>query len=84
MILATHIADSSWKGCYIAAIFQDDTTKLPGLVAHAESEIVARARSLFEAPGDHAGELRALHNALRMLQVLKKAGGPTSRPEVAR
>jgi hypothetical protein len=61
----------SWRNCYTAAVFQDDTTKLPLLIARAESEIVARARLLFEAPGENTQEVRSLHNALHMLQVLK-------------
>ena len=60
-----------WKGSYIAALFQDDPTKIPVLIARAESEITERARSLYEDPVDNAPELRALNNALRMLQVLK-------------
>lgn len=63
--------DAPWKGSYIAALFQDDTTKVPALIARAESQITERARALYEAPVDNASELRALNNALRMLQVLK-------------
>jgi GDP-D-mannose dehydratase len=63
--------DAPWKGSYIAALFQDDTTKVPALIARAESQITERARMLYEAPIDNASELRALNNALRMLQVLK-------------
>jgi len=63
--------DAPWKGSYIAALFQDDTTKVPALIARAESQITERARMLYEAPVDSASELRALNNALRMLQVLK-------------
>jgi hypothetical protein len=60
-----------WKGSYIAALFQDDPVKIPALIARAESEITERARALYETPVDNAPELRALNNALRMLQVLK-------------
>jgi GDP-D-mannose dehydratase len=63
--------DAPWKGSYVAALFQDDTTKVPALIARAESQITERARMLYEAPVDNASELRALNNALRMLQVLK-------------
>jgi len=65
------VEDVPWKGSYIAALFQDDTTKVPALIARAESQITERARMLYEAPVDNASELRALNNALRMLQVLK-------------
>jgi hypothetical protein len=71
----------SWRNCYTAAVFQDDATKLPALIARAESEIVARARLLFETPGDNTQEVRALHNALHMLEVLKLCiKAPQSRP----
>ena len=63
--------DAPWKGSYIAALFQDDTTKVPAIIARAESQITERARTLYETPVDNAPELRALNNALRMLQVLK-------------
>ncbi|MGA9528791.1 MAG: hypothetical protein WBS24_11810 [Terriglobales bacterium] len=62
---------NDWKGSYTAALFQDDAAKVPTLIARAESEIVARARTLFESPTDNGPEIRALDNALRMLQILK-------------
>jgi hypothetical protein len=61
-----------WKNHYTAALFQDDATKVPTLIAKAEAEIVTRARMLFGAPHENAREMRALDSALRMLQVLKK------------
>lgn len=60
-----------WKQSYTAALFQDDAAKVPTFIARAESEIVARARTLFESPVDNGPEIRALDNALRMLQILK-------------
>jgi len=71
MMPAPRSSDAAWRDCYTAALFQDDITKVPALIARAESEIVARTRLLFEAPGDNAHEMRALDNALRMLQMLK-------------
>ncbi len=71
MMRVPRSSDTAWRDCYTAALFQDDITKVPALIARAESEIVARKRLLFEAPGDNAHEMRALHNALRMLQMLK-------------
>jgi hypothetical protein len=81
MIPLAKSEESSWKGCYTAALFQDDVTKIPMLIARAESEIVARARMLFESPHDHAREMRALDNALRMLQILKKCVKPRQQTE---
>lgn len=43
----------------------------PALIARAESEILGRARLLWQSSGDAAIEMLALNNALRMLQVLK-------------
>ncbi len=74
MISACNSGD--WKGCYTAALFQDDAAKLPMLIARAESEIVARARTLFESPVDNGSEIRALDNALRMLRILKNCVRP--------
>lgn len=71
MTPSSNAGSSSWKSSYTAALFQDDKTKIPTLIARAESEIVARARTLFEAAGDNAPEMRALNNALQMLRVLK-------------
>ena len=68
---ASSAPESEWRSCYTAALFQDDAAKIPALIAHAESEIVARARMLFESSEDNAHEMRALDNALRMLQILK-------------
>jgi hypothetical protein len=79
MIPFSNTSDPSWKSSYSAALFQDDKTKIPTLIARAESEIVARARALFEAPGENAPEMRALNNALQMLQVLKNCIKPTER-----
>jgi hypothetical protein len=72
MVPASNTDNPSWKNCYTAALFQDDTNKIPPLIAQAEFEIVARTRLLFSAPGDNVPEMRALDNALGMLQVLKK------------
>lgn len=68
---STHSPDSAWSDCYKAALFQDDTTQLPPLITRAESEINARARLLFETPGDNVREIRALDNALHMLKMLR-------------
>lgn len=72
MASAPRAEDSvAWKGLYTAALFEEDKNKLPALIAHAEGEIVKRARLLFSAPGDNVGEMRALDNALGMLQTLR-------------
>jgi hypothetical protein len=63
-------ARTEWRDCYMAALFEQDKTRVPALIAHAESEIVCRARSLFGSK-ETSGEIKALDNALHMLQVLK-------------
>ncbi len=71
MASASRAEDSAWKGFYTAALFEEDKNKLPALIAHAEGEIVKRARLLFSMPGDNVGEMRALDNALGMLRTLR-------------
>jgi hypothetical protein len=62
-----------WKDHYAAALFENDRSKIPDLIACAEREIITRSRALFgEAEGD-AREVRTLNNALRMLQVLRSS-----------
>jgi len=70
-ISSSQTKDLVWKGLYTAALFEDDSAKVPGLIARAESEIVERARMLFGEPGNHAAEMQALDSALHMLQALK-------------
>ena len=71
---ATHSSlakDQDWKTLYAAALFEEDRAKIPALVAQAESEIVQRTRMLFYDSAHNQGEMRALTNALNMLQLLK-------------
>jgi hypothetical protein len=78
--MKTSSRSSTWKECYSAALFQDDATQLPSMIARAESEIVKRARLLSEASGDNANELRTLNYSLRMLQMLKRCALTNTSP----
>jgi hypothetical protein len=64
-------ARASWKDMYTAALFETDRTRVSERIVLAESEIVKRARTLFEAPGDNSDEAEALDDALYMLRALK-------------
>ena len=61
-----------WKNLYMAALFENDKSKIPLRIKDAEAEIETRARMLFPTSHDHAREAQALDNAFRMLQVLKR------------
>lgn len=62
---------ASWKDMYTAALFETDRTRVSERIVLAESEIVKRARTLFEVPGDNSDEAEALDDALYMLRALK-------------
>jgi len=64
-------ARSSWKEMYTAALFENDPCRIFERIAVAESEIVKRARDLFEAQEDNSDEAEALDDALYMLRALK-------------
>jgi hypothetical protein len=71
MACASDFKDSAWKGSYTAALFEEDSERAQTLIARAESEILERARLLWRTSGDNVNEMRALDNALHMLQALK-------------
>jgi len=62
----------AWRKLYVAALMETDDDKMSGRIVEAEGAILARAKELLKAPGDHtheeeelmAGALLAL-NALR-------------------
>jgi hypothetical protein len=76
----------AWRSSYTAALFEDDATKVAALIALAESQIIARARMLFDPQGENGREMSELDNALHMLHILKscvKVGRPLEKaPEV--
>jgi hypothetical protein len=64
------VPGAPWKDIYMAAILESNPSRVPGLIAAAEFEIVKRVRTLFDSP-DPTGETAALDAALHMLQTLK-------------
>ena len=62
---------SRWRQFYRAAILEAGDSILPQRVAEAEQAIVARARELFGATGDHSDEQEALDDALYALRALQ-------------
>jgi hypothetical protein len=60
-----------WRQLYRAAILEAGDSILPQRVAEAEQAIVARARELFVATGDHFDEQEALDDALYALRALQ-------------
>lgn len=59
------------KDMYSAALCENDQARISERISLAEVEIVKRARTLFEAPGNNTDEAEALDDALYMLGALK-------------
>jgi hypothetical protein len=61
-----------WKELYMAAIFEDDSSKIPQRIAEAERALAARAVEPFVESGNQAREQQAMENAMYFLQLLRK------------
>jgi len=71
-------ANSNWHNLYIAALFEEDRARIPGLIAQAETVLVARERELFSSESAlHAkdNEKEAVNSALDALRVLRTCLG---------
>lgn len=64
-------AELAWHDLYQAALFETDRSKVPDLIAHAETAILARVRELFAATHDHIEEDQILDDALYALHALR-------------
>lgn len=62
---------NDWRVDYLLAIQEADRSKLPDRIAKAQKMILARARELFDIPGDNIEEGHALDDALYALQALE-------------
>jgi hypothetical protein len=60
-----------WKDLYVAALMESDQQRVPLLIVDAERAILARARELFGASGDHIQEEENMDDALYALHALK-------------
>lgn len=67
-----HISRSSeWRELYKAALFEDDSAKIPQRIAEAERALATRSRELFGAE-NQIREQQAMENATYFLQLLRK------------
>jgi hypothetical protein len=67
----TSLDSRAWRDSYKAALFELDTARLPERITEAERALVARARDLFQAPGDNIEEEQALDDAMYALHALR-------------
>jgi hypothetical protein len=63
---------NDWKELYKAALFEDDSVKIPQRIAEAERALAARAAELFGTGEDQAREQQAMENAMYFLRLLRK------------
>ena len=63
--------DRNWCGLYKAALFETDTSKLPGRIEEARRALLFRSRELFETSPNYDGETEAIETALYALQALE-------------
>jgi len=72
-----HSSPSSgdWKESYKAAIFEDDSAKIPQRIAEAERALAARAAEPFGAAENQVRERQAMENAMYFLRLLRKIEG---------
>jgi hypothetical protein len=71
--------NEGWKEVYMAALFEDDSAKIPQRIAEAERALAARALELFGADDNQFPEQRAMENAKYFLRILGSTTG-MSRP----
>jgi hypothetical protein len=71
--------NEGWKEVYMAALFEDDNTKIPQRIAEAEKALATRARELFGADDSQYPEQQAIENAKYFLRILGSTAG-ISRP----
>jgi hypothetical protein len=61
----------NWRGLYKAALFETETSKLPGSIEEARKALIVRSRELFETSPNYDGETGAIEDALYALQALE-------------
>jgi hypothetical protein len=65
-------SSADWKEFYKAAIFEDDSAKIPQRIAEAERALAARAAEPFGEAEHQLRERQAMENAMYFLQLLRK------------
>lgn len=73
------LPSSSWRGLYVAALFETDKERMAQRIADAERALVVRARELFQASGNHLEEAAAIDDALYALHALEQCTGADAR-----
>lgn len=71
--------DKQWKELYIAALFENDKSKMPRKIADAQMAILTRRRKAMSSVSD-VKERQALDTALLSLQALANCLAITPRP----
>ncbi|MGA8490509.1 MAG: hypothetical protein WB711_08825 [Terriglobales bacterium] len=61
---------TDWKQLYMAALFEDDTARIPRRIVEAEMALAARAAQLGE--GNEVREQQAMENAVYFLRLLRR------------
>ena len=82
--LPDHPPLPSWRGLYVAALFETDKQRMAQRIADAERALVVRARELFQATGDNLEEESAIDDALFALHTLEHCTGADARPYAQR
>lgn len=58
-----------WRELYLAALFENDETRMPARIQEAVTAILERSRGLF--PHGSSAERQQLHSALQALRALQ-------------
>jgi hypothetical protein len=69
----------SWAEPYRLAVFEENAARMPERIAVARSAILSRVEAL-QIATDHTRELQALHDALKVLQLLTSELRRTTSP----
>ena len=82
MAARTQVSQSGkdWRNLYKAALFEDDSAKIPQRITEAETALAARALELFGGEENQIREQQALENATYFLQLLRKIEVRASAP----
>jgi hypothetical protein len=65
-------ASPSWRGLYVAALFETDEGRQAQRIDEAKKALVVRAHELFQTTGDHLQEQSAIEDTLQSLHALEQ------------
>jgi hypothetical protein len=66
------LSETAWRSLYLAALFEADSSRLPGRIAEAEDAVSLRDRELWYSGAGREKEKLALTGAMRALEALRK------------